>query len=216
MKQLFFFILMIISTQIVSSQSLRLNAYGAYVFNDTYDAHYDPQNYYSGTVKSGFQWGAGIEYVFRPQICIELLYLRHETTAPTTYQAGAGEDVKSTDFKMELNYIMLAVERHFPNYNRKIDGYIGVLGGTTVADIRNPDNGNSGSITKFAWGMRLGCNVFSEGKIGLKVQAQILSSAQAMGGETYFGTYGTAVAMASYSNIYQFSLGGGITYKFGR
>jgi len=37
-----------------------------------------------------------------------------------------------------------------------------------------------------------------------------------VGGEAYFGNYGTTVVDLTYSTVYQFSVGGGVTYRLGR
>ena len=39
---------------------------------------------------------------------------------------------------------------------------------------------------------------------------------QGFGGGAYFGTGGAGFALSSYSSIYQFGLGGGLTFKLGK
>ena len=58
-------------------------------------------------------------------------------------------------------------------------------------------------------------NFWASEKIGIKLQAQLLSVAQATGGGLYFGG-GAGVAVSSYSTIYQFGLGGGLVFRFGQ
>src|SRR6187402_2019340 len=71
------------------AQELRLNLYGAYAFDDKFDSYYSSSSYYESKIVGGFQWGAGIQYMKGPQYGIELLYLRQDTHAPTTYADGA-------------------------------------------------------------------------------------------------------------------------------
>ena len=80
---------------------------------------------------------------------------------------------------------------------------------------KNPDNGNHNTASKFAWGLRLGCNIWANEKFGIKLQTQLLSISQGAGGGLYFGTGGVGAGVSSYSSIYQFQLGGGLTFKLG-
>jgi hypothetical protein len=56
------------------SQKVRLNLYGNYVFDDQVDnsLSYNTEGFYSGTLKGGFLWGAGIEYRFHDYYGLEL------------------------------------------------------------------------------------------------------------------------------------------------
>ena len=71
------------------------------------------------------------------------------------------------------------------------------------------------NTTKFAWGFRLGGNIWASPKIALKIQAQIMSATQAAGGGFYFGTGGAGAGVSTYSSIYQFGLGGGLCFALG-
>ena len=84
-----------------------------------------------------------------------------------------------------------------------------------VFNVENPETGDFGSATKFAWGLRLGSNIWVSEKIGLKIQAQLLSATQSMGGGLYFGTGGAGAGVSTYSSYYQFNLGGGLVFKLG-
>ena len=69
------------------------------------------------------------------------------------------------------------------------------------------------SATKFAWGLRIGGVIWASEKVGVRLQAQLLSAVQSMGGGFYFGTGGAGAGVTSYSTIYQFGLGGGLVFK---
>src|SRR6478609_8408839 len=56
------------------SSSVRLNAYGSYVFDDKVDDYYSSTSFYNGKIKGGFLWGAGLEYRVHDYYGIELLY----------------------------------------------------------------------------------------------------------------------------------------------
>jgi len=201
---------------IAQDKDIRLNLYGGYVFDDKFDSYYDNSNYYEGKIIGGLQWGGGIEYMLRPEYGIEILYLRQDTHAPTTYATPtSGPGIQETDFDLAMNYIMLGGARHVVAANGKVEGFGGLMAGMAIAELKNPDNGRSDSAEKFAWGLRLGAVVWASEKVGIKLQAQLLSAVQSMGGGFYFGTGGAGVGVGSYSTIYQFTLGGGLVFKLG-
>lgn len=198
------------------AQKMNLNVYGNYVFDDSYESYYDNYNYYNGKIKGGFQWGAGLEFFVKPMYSIELLYLRQDTKAPTYYRSASISGQENyINFDMGINYIMLAGGRHMPSTNGKIDGYGGLMLGMAIVDINNPDNGYSDNATKFAWGARLGCNIWVTPKVGIKLQTQLTSVTQGAGGGFYFGTGGAGVGVSTYSSVYQFGLGGGLAFRLG-
>lgn len=203
-------------TILSSAQKVRLNAYGAYVFDDKFDSYYDQYNYYNGKINGGFQGGLGIEYMIQPRYCVEVMWIHQGTQAPTNYWDGSAVvSEKHTDFDLKLDYILVGGEGHFQKPGSIVEGYGGFFLGLGIINLENPTNGNSGSTSKFAWGCRLGCNIWASGRFGIKLQAQLLSLSQGMGGGFYFGTSGSGVGLSSYSSIYQFGLGGGLTFKLG-
>jgi hypothetical protein len=216
MKKILFFTLLSAVTMLASAQQVRINAYGAYVFEDGYDSYYDANNYYNGQVDGGFQGGAGIEYLLSPQYCIELMYLRRSTQAPTSFRGGIVSAPKSVTFDLVHDYILLGSDGHFSNASGKVEGYGGLFGGILIANLDNPDNNDHASTTRFAWALRLGCNIWTEGKLGIKLQTQLISSLRSAGGDFYFDPYGNPVGLSTYSTLFQFGLGGGLTYRFGK
>lgn len=197
------------------SPSFRLNAYTSYAFDDKFDSYYSNVSYYNGKIKGGFQWGLGLEYMVNPYQGIELTYLRLDTKAPTTYYDGAlFGSVKTRDFDMGLNYLMLGSTRYF-RPNPKVEPYIGIQLGMAIIGVSNPTNDNSTTGTKFAWGLKGGTNIWFSKSVGLKLQAGLQSITQAVGGGLYFSNAGISTGLESYSTIYQFSLGGGLSFRFG-
>src|SRR5207344_1510828 len=41
----------------------RINLYGVWTFDDSFDSYYDNSAYYEGKIKGGFQYGAGLEFM---------------------------------------------------------------------------------------------------------------------------------------------------------
>lgn len=192
------------------AQNVRLNGYAAYVFDDAIDSYYSQTDYFSGTIKGGFQWGAGIEYVLPSQFGIELSYLRQDTHAPTEYIANPVQGIQYANFDLGINYIMLGGNKYV-KVKPQIEPYGGIMAGMAIFNLNNPNNNNESSATKFAWGLRGGVNFFPAPKVGIKLQASLLSSVQAVGGSFYFGTGGTGAGVSNYSSMLQFVIGGGIT-----
>jgi hypothetical protein len=215
MKQFILFALMMILSATLSAQGLRLNLYGAYVFDDYFEVYADSYNYFQGTIKGGAQWGAGLEVSIREAYSLELLYQRQDSHAPTTWQTGINTVSTFEDLTVDLNYMMLAGNRHVLLKEGQIETYAGLMAGVAVLNVTNESSSSTTSLTKFAWGMRMGMNVWASEKFAVKLQAQLISAVQAAGGGAYFGTGGSGVAVTSYSTIYQFSLGGGLAFKMG-
>lgn len=216
MKKIVFLLIMTLIAGLASAQKFRINAYAGYVFDDQFDSYYDPYNYYNGKIVGGFQWGVGAEFMLRQDYGLELLYLHQSTTSPTQYQTTNVIVVKNTTFDVNLDYIMIGANRYMVRPGSKAEPYGGLSAGVGIVNVENPENGNSGSATKFAWGAKLGCNIWASDRFGLKVQAQLLSIAQGAGGGLYFGTGGVGAGVSTYSTIYQFGFTGGIAIKMGQ
>lgn len=219
MKRIYLPVLMcLIIVSSIKAQEKRINLYGGYVFDDKFDSYYDAYNYYNGKIKGGFQYGGGIEFMIRPDYGVELLYIGQSTTAPTTYYDYYSliEGVKTSTFDVNLNYAMLAGSSHVQKEGSKVEGYGGFMLGALFIDAKNPDNGNSNSGTKFAWGLRLGGNIWASDKVGVKIQAQLLSAVQSVGGSLYFGTGGAGAGVSAYSSMLQFSLSSGLVFRLGK
>jgi hypothetical protein len=122
---------------------------------------------------------------------------------------------KKATLDLGLNYIMIGGARSM-HASDKVEPYGGLMLGMLILDAKNPDNQSSQSSTKFAWGLRLGVNIWASESFGLKLQAQLLSAVQAAGGSLYFGTGGAGAGVTGYSSMLQFVIGGGLTYKFGQ
>ncbi|MCU7552310.1 hypothetical protein OCK74_24535 [Chitinophagaceae bacterium LB-8] len=216
MKKFYFLLLLSTTTLLTSAQSLRINGYGAYVFEDGYDSFYDNNNYYKGQVDGGFQGGVGIEYLFTPQYCIEMMYLRRSTHAPTNFKSGVASQQKDINFDLVHDYVMLGSDGHMSSHDGKVEGYVGIFAGLLFASLDNPENNDHASSTKFAWAIRGGCNIWASDKFGIKLQTQLISSLRSAGGDFYFDPYGNPVGLSTYSSLFQFGLGGGLTYRIGK
>jgi hypothetical protein len=194
----------------VNAQDIRLNVYSSYVFDDKVDSYYDQSDFYNGTIMGGYQWGGGIEFMVHSNYGVELLYLRQNTNAPLNYYNNGP---KFTNFDLGINHIMLAGNRYFRKPGGKVEGFAGGMLGVDITSVKNPTNGNKSTKTFFAWGIRGGANIWATEKVGIKLQAQLTSAVQSVGGGFYFGTGGAGAGVSTMSSIYQFGLGGGLVFR---
>jgi hypothetical protein len=207
----------IVTTSFAQTEK-RLNLYGSYVFDDSFDSYYDSYNYYYGTIQGSFQYGAGLEFMLKPEYGIELLWHGQNTTAPTYYLSEGyfGLQERYTEFDLNVNYALIGFNRHMMAPNNKVEAYMGLMLGMAFSHVENPDNGNTDNAEKFSWGARLGLNLWASDRVGIKLQTQILSVVQSVGGSLYFGTGGAGAGVSTYSSFLQFGLGGGLTFRLGK
>jgi hypothetical protein len=214
MKTILALMLACLTVSAFGQKTIKLNAYGAYVFDDKFDTYYTSNQYIEGKIKGGFQWGAGLEVGLQEDYGIELLYYRQDTELPVTYD-GFGGGLSSRTVDLGINYIMLGGMRYLNTANEKIQPYGGLLAGMVIFENKNPKPEEEDSYVKFAWGLRLGVNIWATEKVAVKLQAQLLSAVQGAGGGLYLGTGGAGAGVTTYSTIYQFGLGGGLCFKLG-
>lgn len=217
MKKVFLVVLFVSAAAISFGQKARLNAYGMYVFDDGFDSYYSNTSYYNGTINGSFQGGIGLEFMASERNCFEIMWQHQSTHAPTSYLDlnSFGPNEKHTNFDVNIDYLTIGSDGHIQKPGSKVEGYGGLLLGAAFVGAKNPDNGSHHTATKFAWGARLGCNIWANEKFGIKLQAGLMSIAQGAGGGLYFGTGGVGAGVSTYSSIYQFQLGGGLTFKLG-
>jgi len=192
---------------------LRLNLYSFYAFDDNVDSRYSSTEYYEGKVEGGFQWGGGLEYMMIPQQGIELSYLRLDSKANLTNYSSLVSDRYNLD--VASNYMMIGSNRYF-GMNSKVEPYAGFNVGWAHYNVQNTDNNNSGTADKFAWGAKLGVNIWASDKVGIKIQTGLNSAVQGAGGGLYFGTGGAGAGVSTYSTLYQFYIGGGLTFNMSK
>ena len=201
-------------SSLAMAQHIRLNGYAAYVFDDKIDSYYDQNNQYYGQINGGFQWGAGLEYLVSPSKGIEIKYLRRDAIAPMHYYKNSLIQ-QNKDFDVALNYILLGGSNYF-QAGGKVEPYAGASVGMCVITLKNAEAGNDNQTTKFAWGLKLGTNIWATEKVGIKLQVDLISAVQSAGGSLYFGTGGAGAGVGMYSTMYQWVLGGGLTFKLGQ
>lgn len=193
----------------------RLNAYGGYIFDDRVESYYSATNYFNAQIKGSFHWGAGVEFLPGPYQSFELSYYRQDTNAPTTYYDNTAiiDPVKDANFDVSVNYILIGGTRYAPT-GTIAEPFFGAQIGLGIADAENPLTGRSASATKFAWSVKAGSNFWVAENVAIKLQCSLQSIVQGAGGELYFGSGGIGAGVATYSSVTQFSLGGGLVFRF--
>jgi hypothetical protein len=126
-----------------------------------------------------------------------------------------GGQIQNTVFDLSENWIMLNGTNYFP-VSEVAEPFFGFGIGMGIFSADNPDNGNSQNATKFAWSLRGGSNFWFSEKVGLRIQASLMSAVQGAGGGLYFGTGGAGAGVSTYSTMYQFGFDGGLVFKFPR
>jgi hypothetical protein len=216
MKKIFLAsVLFVLSASAIQAQGFRLNGYALYTFDDKVDSYYSNTSYFEGKIKGGLTWGVGAEFMIRPEYGIELMYYRQDTEAPIQYYDYTVNRVREANLDVALNWIMLGGARYMKLANPKFEPYGGFMLGVGIIDSENQSNKKTQSSTEFAWGLRGGINIWASERIGIKLQTQIMSMTQSVGGGLYFGTGGAGAGVSTYSSLLQFSLGGGLAIKLG-
>jgi hypothetical protein len=215
MKKLLFVLACFVSIN-AAAQGVKLNAYTNYVFDDQVDSYYSNDEYFDGKIKGGFQWGVGLQYNFKEFYGLELTYYNQSTSANANYQVPGTIAVKNGNFDVNLNWIMLNGVREFRKPGGKFEAFGGMGLGVALINTENRANGKTASSTNFAWQLRGGGNIWLSEKIAIKLNAQLQSAVQSVGGGFYIGTGGTGAGVSSYSSLLQFGLGGGLAFKLGQ
>lgn len=212
MKRMISIIVIFAMSASAFSQKFRLNAYGASVFDESFQYTLDVYNYYKGKIDGSFQCGVGAEYFIEPKGSLELTYLRHDTHGPTTYRAGAYAYTKTADLNFSLNYVMLGVNGYLRDRKGHLEFYGGLAQGVVLLDITNPTNGSAATTTKFAWSVKGGSNIWITKRVGIKLQTQFIMAVLPQGGDLSMN----ADLFDTFSSIMQYNLGGGLTFKLGK
>ena len=103
------------------------------------------------------QWGAGLEYLFNKQSSAELLH--QITTVPANFKFGTCGQARTETFDLKHDFIMLSGDGHFGG-GGKAEGYAGIMAGVLISNLEAPSLGKSSNNTNFAWGGRVGTNIW--------------------------------------------------------
>ncbi|MCB0728519.1 MAG: porin family protein [Ignavibacteria bacterium] len=209
-----FILFITIFSSISSAQQFKVNLYNSYVFDDGVDATLDNGRYIRGTINGNYQWGVGLEYVLMQSYGIELMYNRQNTEFPVTYTSTLADTNRTYD--VDINYILIGGNKYLPLPNKAIKPFGGLMLGLAILNNQNPPPGGESSSTNFAWSARVGSDFMFSPNVGIRLQAQLQSAVQDIGGGVYLGTGGVSTGINTESSMYQFGLGGALIIQFGQ
>ena len=207
-SKLFFLLLLFTSLQNSFAQEIRLNTYGGYVFDESFELS-DISGYYNGIINGGFHWGGGLEFMAHKHYGVELSYLRQDTKAPVRKNLSS----LINDYNVGISYILLGGNRYFNTGNKTIEPYAGGQLGMAIYNIENTNASLKSNKTKFAWGVKAGVNINLSSSAAIKLQAQLLSTVQRIDGGFYFGSGGVGTSLSARAAILQFGFNGGLVFS---
>jgi opacity protein-like surface antigen len=185
------------------TNSVALNGYGAYVFQDR--LKFDG---FTGYAREGFQYGVGLEYFLQTTKSIELKYLRQGSRFPL--YGLQGNQLNEGSDEGTISYFLLGGTNYFGGTSQsKVLPYVGIGLGIGIVD---PDGGES--ATKFAWDTKLGIQVKTSSKVSIKLHATLQSITSAIGSDFYTTGGGSIISVPDYATLLQFGLGGGLSFTF--
>jgi hypothetical protein len=191
---------LLVSLNAQKTNSILLNLYGTYIFQDKIDL-----DEFSATADKGFQYGAGLEFFMDGSRSFELKYLRQEIAiklfAPSGTQLNEGTDEGS------VNYVILSGTNYFGGIsNTSSRPFFGFGIGVAVIDSKS-----GGSTTKTAFDLKLGIKIPTGGRVSFKLHSSLQTVFAAVGSDYFVGA-GGAIAVPDYATLLQFGFGAGIGF----
>ena len=197
----------------VYGQKLRLNSYGSYVFDGSYHIYYENGDYYKGIINPGLQLGFGMEYLVTPNYGVEFSNLRRYTHVFP--EGDISSDRRSAD--LMFNYFLLGINAYPQTHSERLQAFGGASMGVIVQSASGTNsNIMTRSITKFAWAAKVGGIFWASSQVGVKLQAQWLSSLQFKNGIVNFDVHGIGNGPVAYTIANQLELGTGFIIKLGK
>ena len=199
MKKIAIYLLMFFAMNgALKAQGISITGYGGYVFGDKVNFGNADAN-----IKASGVWGVSIEGMNPYGNALELVYHYQSTDVPVTTYPG-GNVINNGKSSAVLSYVLLNFERYV-HVGEKVMPYGGLGLGVLITSPQS-----SSGYSYFAWDLKAGAKIKTNGKLGFKIQALLLSSTAATGTAWYNG-----YIYSTYSTLWQFGLEGGITFDFG-
>ena len=174
----------------------------------------DRNDFYStyGCIGDGLSFGGSIKFNVNRSFGFEVLYSHLNTTSGLYYYNS--DAAAAPSYNMNFDYIMAGPVGSFTIPYSTVRPFVGALLG---AAIMTPEAGSGyQQDTRFAVGFQLGTNIYFSPRVGIQLKAQVLSPVEDAGGGLFVSNYGAGGGLNTYSDIYQFSLSGGLIIGLGR
>ena len=201
------FFLCVLISNAQSQGDMGLNLYGGYTFQDRISSDISYVE-----IQDAFQYGAGLEFYVRKTKSIELKYLRMDTNTPifapsltapfNVKQANVGNDSSA------INYVLIGGNNYFETGNSSVIPFAGLdLGVGWVS-------GDQSSNVKFAWDIKAGVKIKASETVSVKLHAYFQTIWATYGSDVYYYPYYGYYSYPSDASLYQFGLGGAVSFDF--
>lgn len=195
----FFFVILIYSG-VVKAQSIEMYGMSGWMFAGR-----------TGPVKiiNNVPYLAGIDYVLENNLAIGISYswMNTDLELRDSYSGYTKGDRRG----FQQGYGMLQVSRNFELSNEKLVPYTLFGVGLCHYEVKSPDFTTQ---VKLALGLGGGLKYMFNDKIGLKLQARLLSPIAGAGLYFGVGTGGVSSGVSTYSYLVQLETTGGLVFKF--
>ena len=183
------------------TNSIVLNLYGTYIFQDKIDL-----DQFSAYAEAGIQYGGGLEFYMDGSRSFELKYLRQDFAIPL--YAPSGTQLNEGTDEGSINYILLSGTNYFGGIsNSSARPFFGFGIGVAVLDSKE-----GGNTTKTAFDLKLGIQIPTGGRDSFKIHSSLQTVFAAVGTD-YFVGGGGAIAVPDYATLLQFGFGAGLSFS---
>lgn len=181
------------------TQTLRINAFGGYTFQERFNVNNGFYAYRTATLNGANHFGGGLELVLRPEYAVEIFYQAQPTQGYLESSIN-----RLGPYSVTTNYIMVGATRSLA-FNDVVEGYTGVAVGAGFL---------TGQVdaARAAWGVKGGVLLHATPTIGIRLGAQLFSPIEGIGGGLTVGSGGSGVNVGTYSSIFQFGFTGGLCF----
>jgi hypothetical protein len=204
MKKVIYALIFFLSLGSASAQktnSIVLNIYGTYIFQDEIDL-----DQFSAVAEKGIQYGGGLEFYMDGSRSFELKYLRQDFAIPL--YAPSGTQLNEQTDEGSINYIILSGTNYFGGIsNSSARPFFGFGIGVAVLDSKE-----GGNTTKTAFDLKLGLYIPTGGRVPFKLHSSLQTVFAAVGSDYFVGA-GGPIAVPDYATLLQFGFGAGLSFS---
>lgn len=172
---------------------------GGYTFDETI-----PYDFTDLEVAGGFQWGGGLEYFVDKDVSIDLKYTRLDTDFSARIPVGNGVNVTDSG---SMQYYLFGGTKYFNSGSKAVPYFGGSIG------VGIMDSEDFSAQTGFAWDIKAGVKIKTDGPVSVKLQAY-LQSILSTNGSDYWYYWGYAYSVPDYHRALSFGLGAVLAYDF--
>lgn len=193
-------------------QKFRLTTLAGVASSYPVESYHDNKNYYNGELEAGFKASVNLEYVVDKNFTFGLLAMHQQTNVPVIFYLNNTQQHENFDLK--LNWIMVGCTGILPA--KRFEALFGTHAGVGFLDLYDPKSQQGTNQARFGWGVKGGVNIFPTKSVGIHLGADALFSFHKIPDGTVDNTTALRQDVAGYDWLFQFSLLGGLVFKFGK